>query len=259
MDLKQLLWWLSIATESVALAAFLLRGLAQSYRWFAAYLAVSVVRDVVLNLVADSGRTIYAIAWMISEPVQLILLALAVFEIVGKIPGYYRGFGTFGERKLRGLLHGALAIALLSSVIEAIGPGWRWSVSTWLPFTIALHRLTTSVLAIYLVLLAIFVSRVPVPFRRNLTVHSRLFASYLWLQTGVMVWMGLIGHGTDASSNVLTGGSTVLFLLWALLLTKAGETISVPRALTATEIVKNQERERELAEAARKYSDRPLG
>lgn len=260
MDLGHGLWWLSIVAEGAALASILVRGMAQPYRWFTFYLTFGVARDVTLNFCGDPSQSdAYALAWMTSEPFSLALLFLATHEMVGKVPGHYRGFGNFGRQRLRRLLDAALVIALLSSVIEASGPEWNWSQPMLLRLTFALHRITTSTLAVYLVLVAIFVSRLRVPFQRNLRIHSRLFACYLSLQTGVMLAAVAIGHGTPAIGNLVTGGSAVLFLLWAVLLTRAGEVLPQRITLTAADILINEQRERDLRETARRYSDRPLG
>lgn len=260
MDLGHGLWWLSIVAEGAALASILARGLAQSYRWFTFYLTFGIVRDVTLNFCGDPSLSdAYALAWMASEPFSLALLFLATNEIVGKVPGHYRGFGNFGQKRLRYLLDLALAGALLSSVIEASGPQWDLSQPTLLRLAFAVHRITTSTLAVYLVLVAFFVSRVPVSFQRNLRIHSRLFACYLSFQTGVMLAAVIIGHATPAIGNLVTGGSAVLFLLWAVLLTRAGEALPERITLTAADVLMNEQRERDLQDTARRYSDRPLG
>jgi hypothetical protein len=259
MDLEQSLWWVSIGTECTALASLLLRRVGGRYRWFTSYLACLATIGVALHLAGAPNRTSYAVAWMITEPILLTLLVLSTAEIVGKIPEHYRGFGAFGRQKLRRLLDVAVVLALLSSVIEAAGPQWKWSLPLLLRFTIALHRMTTSILALYLVLVAVFVSRVRVPFRRNLLVHSRLFACYLSLQTGVMLYFVAIGHGTKSVNDFLTGATSVLFLLWTVLLSRKGEALPPLKILTPEDIRANEERERALQEAAKRYSDRPLG
>jgi len=260
MDLQHSLWWLSIGTECAALASLLLRRIVAPYRWFATYLGFGVARDIALHFAGDPNtKKTYTIAWMITEPILLTLLVLTTSEIVGKVPEHYRGFGSFGRQKLRRLLDIAIAVALVSTVAEAAGPQWKWSILTLLRFVFALHRITTSILAVYLVLVAVFVSRVRVPFRRNLLIHSRLFASYLALQTGFMVFLVAIGHGTPAIGDLFTGATSVLFLLWTVLLTREGEALPPRKLLTPEDIRANEERERALQEAARRYSDRPLG
>src|SRR5260370_576707 len=211
MDLQQGLWWLSIGTGCATLAALLFRGIAPSYRWFAIYLSFSGVRGIALHFAGDPNRSrTYAIGWMITEPVLLALLVFTTSEIVSKVPSYYHRFGSFGQQKLRRLLDIAVAVALLSSAIEAVGPQWTWSIAMLLRYAIALHRMTTSILALYLILVAVFVSRVRVPFRRNLLIHSRLFACYLSLQTGVMLYFVTVGHGTSRVNDLLTGGTSLL-------------------------------------------------
>src|ERR1051325_10501064 len=121
MDLHQALWWLSIASECAALASILLRRIARPYVWFALYLAFGAVRGIGLHFAGNfSGNRSYAIAWIITDPILLVLLVLATLEVVGKVPSHYRGFGSFGKQKLRRLLEIAIAAALLSSsVVEA--------------------------------------------------------------------------------------------------------------------------------------------
>lgn len=259
MHFQQGLWWLSIVTECAALASLLVRRIAPLYRWFALYLAFGAARDIALHCAGDPNESeIYAITWMSTEPLLLVLLIFTTIEIVGKVPREYRGFGSFGREKLRRLLDAAIIAALVSSVIEAAGPRWQWSIEMLLRYVFGLHRITTSILAAYLVLVAVFVSRVHVPFRRNLLIHSRLFACYLALQTGVMLFLVAMGHSTATIGNIVTGGSSLLFLLWSVLLTSAGEAPAPRRVLTPEDIRANEERERVLRDAARRYSDRPL-
>ncbi|HZP64048.1 MAG TPA: hypothetical protein VFB28_11580, partial [Terriglobales bacterium] len=222
MDLQRDLWWCSIIAEAGAFAVLALRRLASSYAWFSAYLAFNALLGVGLQVAAAPNTRSYAIAWMATIPILLATLVAATLEIVRKIPRHYRGFGSFGRRRLRLLLQAAVAISLISSAIEAGGPKW-----TLLAFVIALHRITTTMLAIYLVLVAVFISRAPARFPHNLVIHSRLLAAYLLLESADMLWDNLIGggHGSDISNMVLTGGSTALFVLWAVLMTPQGELI----------------------------------
>jgi hypothetical protein len=261
VDLQHALWWLSVAAECAALAALVVRHISRPYAWFAAYLGFAAVRGIVLHELPGAPHTrVYAICWMATAPALLALLVAATLEIVAKVPEHYRGFGSFGRQKLRRLLQFAIAVALVSSVIEAGGPSWTLSTRYLLAFVVAIDRLITTALAVYLVLVAIFVSRVPVPFRRNLNVHSRLFASYLALQSGAMLWANAVagGRGTAAVNAALTGGSTLLFLLWAALLTRKGEALPPRKAMTPAEIAANVNRERALEEAAGRYSGERL-
>ncbi len=259
MDLQQGLWSFSFASECVAFLMIVGRGLARPYQWFTSYLGFGVLSTVIVRLIGKPGQTSYAVAWMIAQPIALGLLVLTTNEIVRKIPEHYRGFGEFGKTRLRWLLKAAIIVAFVSSVIEAAGPYWKWSLSTLLPFILTLGRITTSTLAVYLLLVAAFVAQVRVPFRRNLLIHSSLFGAYLWLQTAVTLWAVILGHGTPVISNLLTAGSAVIFILWAALLTRSGEALPPRRALSAADIAENERQERALTDAATRYSDRPLG
>lgn len=260
MDLQHSLWWLSIAAECAALLSLLLRGTARSYPWFTAYLAFGVSRDVGLHFAGDPYRSrTYALSWMITAPVVLFLLVMTAAEIIGKVPSHYQRFGGFGRQRLRRLLDAAIAVAVLSSSIEA-GAHWTFSTRDWLTFVFTLNRITTTMLALYLIFAAVFVSRMRVPFCRNLLVHSRLIAVYLGLHTAIMFWQNMIagGVGTRASNLLLEGGSAALFLLWAALITPAGETMPSRRTLDEDAIRENRDREQSLRDAGQRYSGDPL-
>jgi hypothetical protein len=246
-NLQQICWRISIATECALLFTFAWRGLARRYPLFCLYLGVGLLRSAILSFMGDTAYRSYAIAWTVTGPIPLVLLTAAAVEIVQKVPEHYRSFGDFGRLQLRRILQAAIALALLSTVCEAAFSEPRLSLWSAQLFVIALTRITTCAIAVYLIFLAVFVSRVPVTFRRNLVIHSRLFASYVSLQMITTLWAVIAGgYGSEMNNVVLTLGSSALFVAWALLLQPSGETLSAPRAMTAEEIADNEERRRKL-------------
>ena len=246
-NFQQICWRISIATECALLFTFAWRGLARRYPRFCLYLGFGLLRSAILSLMGDVGHRPYAIAWTLTGPIPLLLLTAAAAEIVQKVPEHYRSFGDFGRLQLRRILQTAIALALLSSVCEAAVSEPRLSLWSAQLFVIALTRITTCAIALYLIFLAVFVSRVPVTFRRNLIIHSRLFACYVSLQMATTLWALIAGgHGSAIGNIVLTLGSSALFIAWVLLLQPAGETLSAPRTMTAEEIADNEERRRKL-------------
>jgi hypothetical protein len=243
-------WLCVIIARLLALARVLFRG--RAYRWFATYLTADLLRDAALFFLRGGSSVptnpAYAWVWILGAPVLLALLVCSAFELVAKIPPHYRGFGSYGRGKLRMLLQFAIAAALLSSIIEAWAYPWRLSIRTWLPIAITTERLLTSALAAYLLFIAAWLSRVRVPMQPNLLRHASLFAAYLLLDAGVMLWQLTFEHGRGgAGSNlVLTVGSLGLFLLWAALLTKEGERSPERKALSAEETAEIQRREEQL-------------
>jgi hypothetical protein len=253
--------WLGlIVARLLALSRML--SLERGYLWFAAYLAADGARDVTLFLLRGRSQVAtpaYAWVWILGEPVLLALLVCSAFELVAKVPPHYRGFGQYGRTRLRMLLQFAIAVALLSSIVEAHAYPWTLSAHTWLPLAIAVKRTLTTALAAYLLFIAVWLSRVPVPMQPNLLRHSPLFAAYLSLETGVTLWDILVehGHGAAGSNLVLTLGSSGLFLLWAALLTKKGERTPAPKVLSPEEIAEIRQREEQL-NAALDRAKRPL-
>ena len=243
-------WLCLIIARLLAFARVLSRG--RAYRWFAAYLAADAARDAALFFLRGRSSVpanpAYAWVWILGEPVLLALLVYSTFELVAKIPPHYRGFGNYGRAKLRMLLQLAIAAALLSSIIEARAYPWHLSIHTWLPLVITAKRLLTSALAAYLLFIAAWLSRVPVPMQPNLLRHASLFAAYLSLEAGVTLWNMLFEHGRGAAGSnlVLTIGTCLLFLLWSALLTKKGEQSPERKVLSPEETAAIQQREEQL-------------
>lgn len=252
-ELQLICWRVSIAAECVLLVTFAWRGLTRNYPRFCVYLAFGLLRSAILSIMGDAAHRPYAIAWTITGPIPVVLLIAAAAEIVHKIPEHYRSFGDFGRLQLRRILHAAIAVALLSTVCEALVSQPHLSLWSAQLTVIALTRITTSAIALYLIFLAVFVSRVPVTFRRNLVVHSRLFAAYVSLQIAAMLWALIAGgYGSELNNIVITLGSSALFIAWALLLQPSGESLAPPRTLTPEEITENEQRRRKLGQIARR-------
>jgi hypothetical protein len=256
-------WLCLIIARLLAFARVLSRG--RAYCWFASYLLADVIRDATLFFLRGRSTVpvnpAYAWVWILGEPVLLALLVCSAFELVAKIPPHYRGFGNYGRAKLRMLLQLAIAAALLSSIVEAHAHPWSLSVQTWLPLTITTKRLLTSALAAYLLFIAAWLSRVPVPMQPNLLRHASLFAAYLSLEAGVTLWNMLFEHGRGAAGSnlVLTIGTCSLFLLWSALLTKEGEQSPERKVLSPEETSEIHQREEQLnaaLEQARRRLDR---
>jgi len=222
--LSHLLWAFLIAGQLAALArVFSLAS--REYRFFALVLVVDLLRAGVL-VALRSQPTASGWFWVFSEPVALAALAGATWEIVHRIPSHHPLYhGMFRRTRLMFLAQVALLIALVSAFIEAHAIVVDPDATKWLPLTIAAKRLITSLLAVYLVLVARSVAVSPVMFQPNLVRHSFLFAAYLLLISTVMMWQNVAaaGRGTEASNAVLTLGSGMLFILWSQLLKRTGE------------------------------------
>jgi hypothetical protein len=222
--LSYCLWAFLIAGQFAALARVVSLA-AREYRFFALVLVIDLIRAGVL-VALRHDPTASGWFWVFSEPVALAALAGATWEIVRRVPSHHPLYhGMFRRTRLMHLAQLALLIALVSAFIEARAIVLDPDTTKWLPLTIAAKRLITSLLAVYLVLIARSVATSPVMFQPNLVRHSFLFAAYLLLISTVMMWQNVAaeGRGTEASNAVLTLGSGMLFVLWSQLLKKKGE------------------------------------
>lgn len=260
MDVQYALWTISAGSQCLAFVALCARRLIRPYAFFSAYLACAAGSSLLLAAIGRVDAPSYAVAWVIAEPILLILLVGSVRELVRRFPERYPDFGSFGRAKLRRLLEIAVLIALISSLVEARERRWTYSLVTLIPIVIALKRIVTTVIAGYLMLLTLFTVRFPAPLERNLNIHMRLLTAYSSLASAIMLWQNTAagGHGTGLSNIILLCGSSVLYGFWICLLTRIGE-IPPSRPIAGDdEILDNALREKALRGIAARYSGRRL-
>jgi hypothetical protein len=255
--IHDLSWYALLAAQSLAL--WRLCSLGRRYLWIAVYIAFDLARWIAVfgmraSWTQSSGWRAYALVWIVTEPVGLGLMIAATFEIIGRVPDHYFGFGAFGRRHLRRLLQAAIAIALVTSVIEAGAHDWPHSLATLLPAMTGLKRITASTISLFLLFLIGFVVRNPVPVARNLRAHVSLFGTYVLLIAGTMLWINTQhgGRGTAASDLILTLGSAALFAGWFVLLDKNHERMPERRVMSDEEAEALELRQRELLAIARR-------
>lgn len=236
--IDQTLWYCVISAEAVLCGR--LAMLARSWPAFATWAMFNLIRSIALYRL-QPHRQQYALVWLVTAPIAIGLLCWAAFEIVGKVPAHFSRFGTFGRRKLRQLLSGAIALAVLFAAFEAGFVTWSFEPRVWLPFMVLLDGTVTVLLGAYLCLVAWFVLSTAVPIQPNLARHASLFALFMGLKCGVLAAANILGgHGTPAVNAVLTLGSAVLYVAWAICLTKAGEKMPTRPYVSAEQIEQNE-------------------
>jgi hypothetical protein len=223
VDIRQVLTWTTAAAEVLALGRVCLARLYARYPCFTAYLGVDCARTVAaygFRLVPSD--TIYQLIWTSTEPVLLIVQILVCWELYSRVCDHYRHF-----RALRGRLlavSGLVALLFCSlSLRRGIPSVEGQSLAVYEAF---IARYTTFLLASFLGAAALFFAHFRVPIRRNVLMHGWLLAPY-YVSTAVYA-IAIQSHANKYASDCLfMGVHTIIFLGWATLLTRRGETVEV--------------------------------
>jgi hypothetical protein len=207
--------WLAVTVGYAILYYRLWRtGLRRTYKFFAAYLLVRVVRAALLEIaplfVSDDrfvGSNLYAQLWMATEPVLWILYVLVVLELCTLVFQKYKGIASLGRWVVLGGLAVALVLSSASLSADLSNPAEQFPI---LRYFFAIGRGVVSSLVIFLLCITTFLAWCPVPLNRNIVVHSIVFAVY-FLGTAVTVLL-----------RNLTGSTATMYANAALLVVTLG-------------------------------------
>jgi len=185
------------------------------YKWFAGWMAFSVVRDFSLQLATDSHLTSKAFwtLWKFTEPIALGLVALVSFEVYDLITSTYKTLGSLGVTVLKVAIMIGIAVSFVLILVE-----WR-DVTQWIFLA---KRIVTVILAIALMCLSWVFLWVSGPIPRNVVRHCRILTVYL---SSVGGGYFLINLGLERVLPSLLIMSLCLGCLvaWLILLRRDGE------------------------------------
>ncbi len=249
MTLLDTLWYASAAAAAFALARLAAARLVRVYPFFSLYLAAVVLRDGGLLAVGDPRSHMYMAVWLCTAPAAALLQAAAVAELFSKICANYPGIDRFVRVLLSATVVTAVGFASLTIAFDAdVRP---WSARTFQLVMISQRWITTA-LAAFLLATALFFHRYGGAMRRNLVRHRVLLTVYLSALTAGTLAFNLIASDSGYAANVaILFASTVCMVLWGVLLTPAGERDPVRPQISAQDVARVEEWNRELIEAGR--------
>lgn len=195
------------------------------YRWFLATVAVAATQEIGF-LITYQNTEAYTLLWLITNPLFVIGIVCAGLEILYRIPEQYgRPHQQVNRQRLLNTFQIALAIALASAAIDLVLIRNRPAWSLWTTRQLIFTRVTTFLVALLLFFAERFVALVPVPFQKNLRIHSRLFGAWVMMDSLATLGGAITAYGTklDMMNTVMEGGGCALFVAWFVLLTKEGE------------------------------------
>jgi hypothetical protein len=261
--LDQLLWWSSIGADALALGALVGKRLNRRFPIFVLYLFVNLMDDLILKFLPGPATRIYALAWMSSKPIILVLWVLVVLELFRRVRQHYPGIGAFALTLLLFVLAIASIVAMLSLIPDAKGIDWQRPA---LQLIVLLNRWGATVLAVFLFATAGFLHYYRAPIRPNVLRHGYILAGYFAIQAAAMFLTNFIGattasashfpgiFGTDPMSRItrsLLVGHIACSICWATLLTRAGEELPVAPKISQKDLEMIERRDRVLMDTVR--------
>ncbi len=164
---------LQAAAAAFAVARLLQFRLTSRYVYLFSYLAATAAFDLGLSLLARRSHEYYW-TFIVAGPTIWLTASLAVYQMFSLIFRDFPGLRTVG----RWALNGALAIAVVASVVILRAPGPELSIrSKGLYYELVFDRSLHFALAAIILVLMLFLSRYPLHLDRNTYVASGFFSA----------------------------------------------------------------------------------
>ena len=217
--------WVSLLGAGLTALKLFRSGLYRRYRFFFVYL-VSLVPYGICLLGLDVHSGLYQKFWAVTAPLFWLLYILVVFELCGLILEKHKGLYTLGRWAMYLGVVVAVTLSVLS-LVPHITPATPQE-STIMGYILATERGVDFSLAIFILLILLFLSRYPVPLSRNVVVHSVVFSLFFLSNTLVMLLYSVFGLHVNSEINLfLMGVCSACMVAWLVLLNAKGEKVRV--------------------------------
>lgn len=216
----------SILASALTAARLFRNGLSLNYKVFFAYVVFRVPNGS-WTFFIDTKSATYQLWWMRLEPILWVFYVLLVLELYRLVLEKYPGIYTLGRRFLYVGVGVAITISALS-LIPKINPQAPQRSKT-LGYFIAAERGIDFSLAIFILLLLLFLAVFRVPLARNVKVHAAIYSVYFLSNTLVFLLHSLFGlRMKDEVNLLLMATSSGCLVAWLFLLSPKGELVAAP-------------------------------
>jgi hypothetical protein len=233
VTIAEYLFWLTIAAYVALYLRLRRESLQHTYRVFAAYLLFHVGRSGALAAVlllwplfhkgphVQFGNNFYGWIWLLSEPVLWLFYILLVLELYSLVFRDYKGIASLSRWAIVVGLVIAIVVSSFTLPTDLSNPSEQFPI---LRYFFAIERGVTSSLVIFLLSISAFLVWFPVPLRRNVVLHSMVYALYFMTTALALLLRNVRGNAVVNAVNV-----TILCLdlvclgLWIVFLNRAGE------------------------------------
>jgi len=206
-------------------------GLLKSYRWFVFYASAGVLQTLG-RLLGDRHSVPYANWWTHTAPALIAFSIAATFELWFLVMRRYAGV----KRIYNWLIPAFLGIAAVFTALSAVDlflVDWHPTIYRIVSLVI---RYSASFQAVICSLLFLWTLAFPEQISSNVRRHAAFLATnHILISSGYFI-IGIAGGRNEAIGNVLFVVGSALYLVWALMMTAAGERIPPPPTPTDEEI-----------------------
>lgn len=219
---EETLWLITLAAEIALAARLCAQGLAKTYRFFAALILLDAARSAVMLFVfGDPSSEGYAWTYIATTLPVSFLHVLVVLELFTLVLRSYPGIQTLS----RWVISGGLAIAVLITALTLL-PDFSSAEQQQLTliYISIFERTVSSVLLLFLAVIAAFLVWYPVPLNRNTVAHTLLFGVYFSSEAILMLFRNVLGAEVIRPlSTAHMVFNALCFLCWLALLSPSGE------------------------------------
>jgi len=178
------------------------------------------VPDSIWPLLLPHSSIRYQHFWLLTEPVTWLFHILVVIELYRLVLIGHKGIYTLG----RWAMYAALAIAIPISVLSLIPhPNFVTLGTRSMAYEFATARGIDFSLALFLILILLFLSRYPIRLKRNVVVHAALYTILFFSEAFAVFLRTFRIVATPTASDVLMSFSCACIIAWLVLLSPSGE------------------------------------
>lgn len=225
VSLSSLLWMLNIAVGGAIAWRLLALDLHKRYRWFFLYWILTGARSVLL-IISWKDQWTYATIWLYTQPFIWLVNVLVVLEIYSLTLGAHRGIYSLA----RWFMFGAVGLSSCLAFFSLV-PTWGEPKHGYEVALIAERGIRTS-LALFLLLMVVFIQLYPMPLRRNLVLHSFIFTAFFLSSSVAILYRNLGGWmASPLASQINMALGLASQIAWLALLSKQGEAVPATRRL----------------------------
>jgi hypothetical protein len=214
------LWFIGTLSLLLLVGHLFRLKLAPKYRFFLAYLIFDSIRSVVMWFYSP-GSVAYRSLWQATEPVIWLLYVLVVLELCSLAFKDYLGIQALG----RWIVYGSLLLSVLLSIVTVL-PTWMHSTEGTFSMQryLMVERGIDFAIVLLLMLLLVFLVLFPIQLRKNVIVHSVLFAIFFTTSSMGILIVNLTSYRLGVSvSTVLMGVTDLCLIGWLVLMSREGE------------------------------------
>lgn len=218
-------------------------GLWQKYRIFFWFCCLRIADSLWPFFVTDTSSLKYFHIWMSTQPILWLFHILLVAELYRLILEGHRGIYSLGRRAMYGAVLVAVCISILT-LLPHFTP--KSPMARYFALEFATNRGIDFALAVFLLLILLFLSRFPIKLTRNVLVHAAIYTLYFFSNSLAVFLRTLFGVAASASiSLLLMGVSCACLLAWLILLSPHGEEVQASFSTISPEREKNALRQLE--------------